>query len=112
VRRGMMTDEQGQPPKGAVEEARGKSSEELVEWAFQRRTNDSFRQALVTLEFQRRVTVAAQETTVAAQETAKSTRDSARYMRLSVYAITAAAVITAAATIFSAWWATYHSACP
>ena len=107
----MMTDEQGQSGKRAPEAARRKTPEELVEWAFQRTPNDSFLQALVTLEFQRRVAVAAQEMAVAAQETAKSMRDSASYMLWSVYAITAAAVITAAATIFSALWA-YHSTLP
>ena len=66
-----MTDER----KRAVEEARGKTSEEVVEWAFHRTTDDTFLKAVAALEFQRRATVAAQETAVAAQETAKSTRE-------------------------------------
>jgi hypothetical protein len=90
-----MNDAQTNARKTA-QDAREKTSEELVAWPYERGTEDSYRRAFARLEFERRIAVAA-------QETAKSTRDSARYMLWSVIAIAVAAVISAGATLFSAW---------
>jgi hypothetical protein len=89
----------------AAREAMTMTPEELVTWAGERTANDGFRQPMVTLEFERRVTVAA-------QETAAYTKASARYMLWSVIVLAASAVITAAATVFSAWWVSSQSTPP
>ena len=75
----------------AAREAMGKTPEELVLWAFERTHDDTLRQSIVRLEFERRV--------------AKYTQSTARYMLWSVIVLAASAVITALVTIFSAWLA-------
>jgi endo-beta-N-acetylglucosaminidase D len=60
-----------------AQEAMKKTPEELVIWAIERSPDDSYRQSIVKLEFERRV--------AAAQiETAKSTKSSAQWMLCSV----------------------------
>ena len=94
-----MTDAQTNARK-AAKDMREMTPEALVAWAFERKPDDLYRQNLAKLEFERRVVVAA-------QETAKSTRDSARYIKWSMIVLAVAAVIaaliTSAATLFSAW---------
>ena len=70
----------------------GKTTEELVPWAFE--TDDDtliIRQSIVRLELERRVT--------------EYTKATSRYMLWSVIVLAGSAVITALVTIFSAWLA-------
>ena len=75
----------------AAREAMGKTTEELVPWAFERTHDDTLRQSIVRLELERRVT--------------EYTKATSRYMLWSVIVLAASAMITALVTIFSAWLA-------
>jgi hypothetical protein len=75
----------------AAREAMGKTTEELVPWAVERGDDDPLRQTIVRLELARRGT--------------EYTKANSRYMLWSVIVLAASAVITALATIFSAWLA-------
>jgi len=75
----------------AAREAMGKTTDELVPWAFERTHDDTLRQSIVRLELERRVT--------------EYTKATSRYMLWSVIVLAASAVITALVTIFSAWLA-------
>jgi hypothetical protein len=80
-----MTDNSNGRAK-AAEEAMAKTPEQLVTWAVERDANDSLRQSIVKLEFERRV--------------AQYTQASSRYMRWSVIVLVASAVAT---LLFAAW---------
>jgi hypothetical protein len=89
----------------AAQDAMKKTPEELVTWAVQRTHDDSLRQSIVQLEFARRSAAAQDRAADAAKEAAEYTKANARYMLWSVIVLALSAVITAAATIFSAWLA-------
>ena len=75
----------------AAQEAMKKTPEELLIRSVERAADDTLRQSIVALEFERRV--------------AEYTKANSRYMRWSVIVLAASAVITAAVTIVSAWLA-------
>jgi hypothetical protein len=81
----------------AAQEAMNKTPDELVSWAFERASDDSFRQSIVKLEFERRVAIAQ-------LETAKSTKSSAKWMLCSV--------IVLALTLLVAVFALFKGSCP
>ena len=88
----------------AAQDAMEKTPEELVTWAVER-TRDDLRQSIVQIEFARRSAAAQDRAAEAAKEAAEYTKVNARYMLWSVIVLAVSAVITAAATIFSAWLA-------
>jgi hypothetical protein len=89
----------------AAQDAMKKTPEELVTWAVERTDDDRLRQSIVQLEFARRASAAQDRAADAAIEAAEYTKANARYMLWSVVVLAVSAVITAAATIFSAWLA-------
>jgi len=74
----------------AAEEAMRKTPEQLVAWAVERDANDSLRQSIVRLEFERRI--------------AEYTQASARYMRWSVIVLAASSVATVAISAWDHYW--------
>jgi hypothetical protein len=86
------------PERVTARDARNMSPEELVDWAAEMSVNNSLRQSIVKLEFERRALIAA-------EQAAAYARASARFMLWSVVVLAASAAITAAATVFSAWLA-------
>ena len=81
--------------QNAVHEAMTKTPEELVSYAVERASNDSLRQSIVKLEFERRVAVAQ-------IETAKAAKRSALWMLCSVIALVVTGVVSAAIQ-YKAW---------
>jgi endo-beta-N-acetylglucosaminidase D len=74
--------------QNAAHEAMKKTPEELVTWAIERTSDDSLRQSIVKLEFERRVAVAQ-------METAQSAKLSAQRMLWSVIVLVLTGIVTA-----------------
>jgi endo-beta-N-acetylglucosaminidase D len=74
--------------QNAAHEAMSKTPEELVSYAVERTHDDSFRQSIVKLEFERRVAIAQ-------IETANATKLSARRMLWSVIALVVTGIVSA-----------------
>jgi hypothetical protein len=72
----------------APQEAMEKTPEELVIWVRERRSDDSYRQSIVQLEFERRVAVAQ-------IETAKSAKLNSKWMLCSVIVLALTGVLAA-----------------
>jgi endo-beta-N-acetylglucosaminidase D len=72
----------------APQEAMEKTPEELVIWVRERRPDDSYRQSIVQLEFERRVAVAQ-------IETAKSAKLNSKWMLCSVIVLALTGVLAA-----------------
>jgi hypothetical protein len=71
-----------------AQDAMKRTPEELVVWAIGRRPDDSYRQLIVKLEFDRRVAVAQ-------IETARAAKSSARWMLCSVFVLALTGCATA-----------------
>jgi hypothetical protein len=89
----------------AARDAMEMTPEALVTWVTENPHDDGFWQSVAQLEFTRRSAAAQERAAEAAADAAKYTKANARYMLLSVIVLAVSAVITAAATIFSAWLA-------